>query len=54
MMRAVEIGLPILACLFSLFFVLRYALTEKRSREIKQLLERRHAEHEAGAEPAVV
>jgi GPH family glycoside/pentoside/hexuronide:cation symporter len=54
MMRVVEIGLPALACLFSLFFVLRYALTETRSREIKELLARRHAEHDAGVEPAVV
>jgi len=54
MMRAVEIGLPLLACLFSLFFVLRYALTESRSREIKDLLARRHAEQDAGAAPAVV
>jgi GPH family glycoside/pentoside/hexuronide:cation symporter len=50
MMRVVEIGLPILACLFSLFFVLRYALTETRSREIKELLARRHAEQD---DPAV-
>jgi GPH family glycoside/pentoside/hexuronide:cation symporter len=50
MMRVVEIGLPILACLFSLFFVLRYALTETRNREIKELLARRHAEHD---DPAV-
>lgn len=44
MMRIVEIGLPFLACCLSLLFVLRYALTEARSREIKLQLERRHAE----------
>ena len=54
MMRAVEIGLPLLACLLSLLCILRYTLTETRSREIKDLLERRHAEHAAGADPAVV
>lgn len=53
MMRVVEIGLPLLACFFSLFFVLRYALTETRSREIKDLLARRHAEHDTGPDPAV-
>jgi GPH family glycoside/pentoside/hexuronide:cation symporter len=50
MMRVVEIGLPLLACLLSLVFILRYALTETRSREIKDLLARRHAEQD----PAVV
>jgi glycoside/pentoside/hexuronide:cation symporter, GPH family len=50
MMRVVEIGLPLLACLFSLFFLRRYGLTEERSREIKELLERRRAERNAGAE----
>jgi hypothetical protein len=44
----------LLACFFSLLFVLRYALTETRSREIKDLLARRHAEHGAGPDPAVV
>ncbi len=38
MMRVVEIGIPILLSLFSLFFVLKYTLTEKRSLEIKELL----------------
>ena len=52
MMRIVEIGLPLLACLFSLLFVLRYALTEGRSREIKELLAQRQAEQAAGADPA--
>lgn len=41
MMRVVEIGVPILLSLFSLFFVLRYTLTEKRSLEIKELLNQR-------------
>jgi Na+/melibiose symporter-like transporter len=54
MMRVVEITLPLIACMFSLFFVLRYALTEARTREIKVLLARRHAEHDGVAEPAVV
>ena len=42
MMRVVEIGLPILLSVFSLFFVLRYTLTEKRSFEIKELLKQRN------------
>jgi GPH family glycoside/pentoside/hexuronide:cation symporter len=50
MMRAVEIGVPLLACCFALLFIFRYALTETRNREIKDLLARRHAEAEAGAE----
>ncbi|MET0390219.1 MAG: MFS transporter, partial [Polyangiales bacterium] len=50
MMRVVEIGLPLLACLLALLFVRRYALTETRSREIKAELARRHPE----ADPAVV
>jgi Na+/melibiose symporter-like transporter len=54
MMRVVEISVPLIACLFSLLFVLRYALTETRSREIKNLLDRRHAAREAGADPAAV
>jgi GPH family glycoside/pentoside/hexuronide:cation symporter len=54
MMRVVEIGLPLLACCFALLFVLRYALTEARSREIKELLAQRHAEHDTGADPAVI
>jgi Na+/melibiose symporter-like transporter len=51
MMRVVEIGLPLLACFFSLLFLRRYALTEKRTLEIKVLLARRHAERDAGAAP---
>jgi hypothetical protein len=42
MMRVVEIGLPLLLSIFSVFFVLRYSLTEKRSHEIKDLLEQRN------------
>lgn len=38
MMRVVEIGIPILLSLFSILFVLKYNLTEKRSLEIKELL----------------
>lgn len=41
MMRVVEIGLPLLLSIFSIFFVLRYTLTEKRSHEIKDLLKQR-------------
>ena len=44
MMRVVEIGLPILLSIFSIFFVLRYSLTEKRSHEIKDLLKQRNVE----------
>ncbi len=43
MMRIVEIGLPVLLSLMSLFFVLRYSLTEKRTKEIKDLLKEKHA-----------
>ncbi len=42
MMRVVEIGLPLLLSIFSIFFVLRYSLTEKRSHEIKDLLKQRN------------
>ncbi|MCX6246193.1 MAG: MFS transporter [Bacteroidetes bacterium] len=44
MMRVVEIGLPVLLGFFSIFFVLRYTLTEKRSHEIKELLRQRNAD----------
>jgi Na+/melibiose symporter-like transporter len=44
MMRVVEIGLPLLLSIFSIFFVLRYTLTEKRSHEIKELLRQRNLE----------
>lgn len=43
MMRIVEIGLPMLLSIFSIFFVLKYSLTEKRSHEIKDLLKKRNA-----------
>ena len=43
MMRVVEIGLPFLLSLLSIFFVLMYSLTEKRSHEIKELLKQRNA-----------
>jgi GPH family glycoside/pentoside/hexuronide:cation symporter len=42
MMRVFEIGLPVLLSLFSIFFVLKYSLTEKRSHEIKDLLIQRN------------
>jgi GPH family glycoside/pentoside/hexuronide:cation symporter len=44
MMRIVEIGLPVLLSLLSVFFVFRYSLTEKRSHEIKDLLKQRNSE----------
>jgi GPH family glycoside/pentoside/hexuronide:cation symporter len=46
MMRAVEIGLPLLLSVFSVFFLLRYSLTEKRSHEIKALLKQRNRTRE--------
>ncbi len=48
MMRVVEIGLPFLLSLLSIFFILRYTLTEKRSREIKELLNVRNSEIATG------
>ncbi len=48
MMRVVEIGLPFLLSLLSIFFVLRYSLTEKRSHEIKALLKQRNSERSNG------
>lgn len=44
MMRVVEIGLPMLLSIFSIFFIMRYSLTEKRSLEIKNLLKQKNAE----------
>jgi GPH family glycoside/pentoside/hexuronide:cation symporter len=44
MMRVVEIGLPLLLSIFSVFFVMKYSLTEKRSHEIKDLLKQRNSE----------
>jgi GPH family glycoside/pentoside/hexuronide:cation symporter len=48
MMRIVEIGLPLLLSIFSVFFVMRYSLTEKRSHEIKDLIKKRNEERTAG------
>ena len=42
LMRVVEIGLPLLLSLISLFFVFRYPLTDARSYEIKEALEKRN------------
>ncbi len=47
MMRVVEIGLPFLLSLFSIFFVLKYSLTEKRSHEIKELIRLRNTERDS-------
>lgn len=44
MMRIVEIGLPVLLSIFSIIFIVRYSLTEKRSHEIKELLKQRNSE----------
>ncbi|NLH56153.1 MAG: MFS transporter, partial [Rikenellaceae bacterium] len=44
MMRVVEIGLPLLLSIFSIFFILRYSLTEERTNEIKNLLRKRNRE----------
>lgn len=41
MMRVVEIGLPVLLSLLALSFAFRYALTEKRTMEIKELLKKK-------------
>jgi GPH family glycoside/pentoside/hexuronide:cation symporter len=46
MMRIVEIGLPLLLSLFSVFFVFKYSLTEERSHEIKELLRIRNSKPE--------
>jgi GPH family glycoside/pentoside/hexuronide:cation symporter len=42
-LRLVEIGLPLILSVVSIFLTLRYPLTEARCYEIKQELERRHA-----------
>ncbi|MDZ4657988.1 MAG: MFS transporter [Bythopirellula sp.] len=42
-LRFVEIGLPLVLSLFSIYFCLRYPLTEERCHEIKRELEVRHA-----------
>jgi len=52
MMRVVEIGLPVLLSLFSIFFLLHYSLTEKRSHEIKNLLKQRNEERSKEANTA--
>jgi GPH family glycoside/pentoside/hexuronide:cation symporter len=52
MMRVVEIGLPVLLSVFSIFFLLRYSLTEKRSQEIKNLLKQRNEERSKEANKA--
>ena len=52
MMRVVEIGLPVLLSIFSIFFLLRYSLTEKRSQEIKNLLKQRNEERAKEANKA--
>jgi GPH family glycoside/pentoside/hexuronide:cation symporter len=44
MMRVVEIGLPLILSIFSILFILRYSLTEKRSHEIKELLKQKNIE----------
>jgi len=44
MMRAVEIGLPLLLCFVSIFFTLRYTLTEERCYEIAVALDKRNSE----------
>jgi len=36
--------LPLLLSIFSVFFVMRYSLTEKRSHEIKDLIKKRNEE----------
>jgi glycoside/pentoside/hexuronide:cation symporter, GPH family len=41
-MRIVEIGLPLLLGIFSVFFILRYTLTQQRSMEIKEALRKRN------------
>jgi|GEM_PF-95243 len=41
-MRVFEIGVPLLACCFSFLFIFYYRLTEARSREVGELLARRH------------
>jgi GPH family glycoside/pentoside/hexuronide:cation symporter len=41
MMRVVEIGLPVVLSIISMIFLLHYALTERRSHEIKDLLRQR-------------
>lgn len=42
MMRAVEIGLPLLLSIISIFFAMRYSLSEERCYEIKEALKKRN------------
>jgi len=44
MLRVIEIGLPLILCVFSILLTLRYPLTEKRCYEIKDALEARNKE----------
>ncbi len=46
MMRAVEIGLPLILCIISFLFTLKYPLTEEKSFEIKAAIEKRELEQE--------
>ncbi|HBH47587.1 MAG TPA: hypothetical protein DDX98_03055 [Bacteroidales bacterium] len=46
MMRAIEIGLPLVLSILSITLILRYTLTEKRSHEIKDLLMQRNSERD--------
>ncbi|MDQ7825181.1 MAG: MFS transporter [Candidatus Eremiobacteraeota bacterium] len=48
MMRVVEIGLPFIMSLLSIFFILRYTLTEKRSLEIKDILKQQNSGQAGG------
>ena len=43
-MRAVEIGLPLLLSIISIFFVSRYSLSEDRCYEIKEAIQERNAQ----------
>ncbi len=54
-LRVVEIGLPLAMSCISILLTLRYPLTEARWREIKEALDKRHANrdlkiHAAGRE----
>jgi Na+/melibiose symporter-like transporter len=51
MMRVVEIGLPVLLCLLALAFAFRYALTEKRTLEIKELLQQKRGKARMADQP---
>ena len=46
LMRIIEIGLPILLCLVSLFFALKYPLTNKRCLEIQVALRERNEKNQ--------